>query len=891
MRTDEIRRRFLAHFSERDHAVVPSASLISPDPTLLLVNAGMVPFKPYFLGEQPPPWPRATSVQKCVRTLDIEEVGRTRRHASFFQMCGNFSFGDYFKEGAITHAWDLLTRSQSDGGYGLAEDRLWITVYLDDDEAADIWNRKVGVPTERIQRLGMAHNFWSMGVPGPCGPCSEINYDRGPAYGRDGGPAVDGERFVEIWNLVFMQNVRGPGTGKGDFEIVGELPRRNIDTGLGLERLSTLLQDAGNLYEIDQVRPILDRAGEITGHAYGAGEEADVRLRVIADHVRSALMIIGDGVNPSNEGRGYVLRRILRRTVRALRLLGLGEPGLPQLLPVARDAMGGSYPELVHDFERISHVAYHEERTFLETLKSGTAIFDTAVRETKAAGGRLLPGDRAFALHDTYGFPIDLTLEMAAEEGLTVDEDGFRALMAEQRQRAKADAAAKKSGSADLSVYRDVLDRVGPSVFTGFTELDTESVVRGLIRDGKPVPGAGEGDVVEVVVERTPFYAESGGQSADQGSFAFDGGRGEVLDVQPVAGGLAVHTVRVAEGELRLDLPVLGQVDPDWRRGAEQSHSATHVIHEALRRVLGPNAVQAGSYNTPGRMRLDFSWSSALSAEQLGQIEDITARLLRHDYGVRVLHMSLPEAREYGAMALFGEKYGEEVRVVEIGDGWSRELCGGTHVEHASQIGSVSITGEASIGSGVRRIEALVGLAAMEKAARDKVILAALAETLNVTPDAIPERVAALAARVRELERTLAAQRAEAVLAGAGALADAAIDIDGTSFVAAKAPDGTAADDLRTLALDVRSRLGDGRPAVVVLGAASSGRVALVAATTDGARAAGLKAGALIKELSPLVGGGGGGRDDVAQGGGPNPDGLPAALDRAAAAVRELLTA
>jgi len=891
VRTDEIRRRFLSHFEERGHVVVPSASLISPDPTLLLVNAGMVPFKPYFLGEQPAPWPRATSVQKCVRTLDIDEVGKTRRHASFFQMNGNFSFGDYFKEGAITLAWELLTRSVVDGGYGLAEDRLWITIFEDDDEAADIWHRKIGVPKDRIQRLGMEHNFWSMGVPGPCGPCSEINYDRGPAYGRDGGPAIDGERFVELWNLVFMQSVRGPGTGKGAFPILGELPQRNIDTGMGLERMSTIMQDVENLYEIDQVRPILDRAAEITGHRYGANDQADVRLRVIADHVRSALMIIGDGVTPSNEGRGYVLRRLLRRSVRALRLLGLGEPGLPELLPVARDAMGPSYPEVVSDFERISMYAYGEERVFLETLKSGTAIFDTAVRETKAAGGRLIGGDRAFALHDTYGFPIDLTLEMAAEEGLQVDEDGFRTLMAEQRQRAKADAAAKKTGAADITVYRDVLDRVGPSVFTGFVELNTESVVRGLIKEGKPALAAGEGDLVEVIVERTPFYAEAGGQSADQGAFLFDGGRGDVIDVQPVAGGLAVHTVRVAEGELRLDLPVLGSVDPEWRRGAEQSHSATHVIHEALRRVLGPTAVQAGSYNTPGRMRLDFSWASGLSIEQMSQIEDITARLLRHDYGVRVLYMSLAEAREFGAMALFGEKYGDEVRVVEIGDGWSKELCGGTHVEHASQIGSVSITGEASIGSGVRRIEALVGLSAMERAARDRVILAALAEILNVNPDAIPDRVAALAAKVRELERTLAAQRAQAVLAGAGPLADAAIDIVGAALVAAKVPDGTTADDLRALALDVRSRLGETRPAVVVLGTAGDGRVSLVAATNEAARKAGAKAGQLIKALTPLVGGGGGGKDDVAQGGGTQPDGLPVALERAAGALREQLTA
>src|SRR5690242_10807178 len=493
MRTSEIRKRFLDFFHQRGHAVVPSASLIADDPNLLLVPAGMVPFKPYFLGQQTPPYPRAASVQKCVRTLDIDEVGKTARHASFFQMCVNFSFGDYFKEGAIGLAWELLTTAQSQGGLGFPADRLWVTVFHDDDEAADIWARKVGVPEHRIQRRGMADNFWSMGVPGPCGPCSEIYFDRGPSVGRDGGPVADEERYLEIWNLVFMQFERGEGKGKDDFPILGELPAKNIDTGMGLERVAYLLQGVNNLYEIDEVYPILSAGAELAGVRYGDGYADDVRLRVIADHVRTGLMLIGDGITPSNEGRGYVLRRILRRVVRAVRLLGVEEAAFPVLFPVARDAMKASYPELARDWERISSYAFAEEEAFLQTLRQGTSILDLAVRETQEAGGRVLAGSRAFQLHDTYGFPIDPTLEMAAEQGLSVDEEGFRRLMAEQRARAKADAQSRKTGHTDLSVYRSILDGHGPSTFTGYTEVDRESRITGLVVDDAAAGGAPEG--------------------------------------------------------------------------------------------------------------------------------------------------------------------------------------------------------------------------------------------------------------------------------------------------------------------------------------------------------------------------------------------------------------
>jgi alanyl-tRNA synthetase len=887
VRTDDIRQRFLDHFARNGHTVVPSASLIANDPTLLLVPAGMVPMVPYFLAEQTPPATRLTSVQKCVRTVDIDEVGKTTRHGSFFQMNGNFSFGDYFKAEAAAFAWELITTSQADGGYGFAERDLWVTVFEDDDEAADIWVNEIGLDPARVQRLGMGPNFWSMGVPGPCGPCSEIFVDTGAAHGREGGPAADEDRYVEIWNLVFMQFERGPGSGKDGFEILGDLPQKNIDTGMGLERVAYLLQDVENIYEIDQQRPILARAAEITGTRYGADPQADVRLRVIADHVRTALMVIGDGVTPSNEGRGYVLRRLIRRAVRALRLLGLGEAGLPALLPVARDCMGGSYPELVTDFARISATAYAEEEAFAATLRAGTTILDTQVAETKRSGGTQLAGDKAFALHDTYGFPIDLTLEMAAEHGLSVDEDGFRALMAEQRGRAQADSRAKKSGHADVSVWRAILDASGPSAFTGYAELRTEGSVVGLVADGAPVAEAVAGDEVQLVLDRTPFYAESGGQSPDAGQIvSADGTTLEVLDVQRAIKGVIVHTVRVTEGQLHVGQSVVGQVDPDWRTGARQAHSATHVIHAALREVLGPAALQSGSYNTPGRLRLDFGWTGQLSPQALQDVEDVAARALRADLPVTAQLMTLPEAREWGALALFGEKYDDTVRVVEIGGPWSRELCGGTHVEHASQIGAVLVTGESSVGSGVRRIEALVGLEAMRRSARDKALLAALADVVSAPVEETLERVTALAQRVRQLEREVAQARSAGVLASAQSLADAARDVGGTAVVAAQAPDGVGGDDLRALALDVRARLGDAAATLVVLGAASDGRALLVAATNDPARQVGLRAGAVIKALAPTVGGGGGGRDDVAQGGGSDASGLPAALAAVAGLLR-----
>ncbi|PSL02059.1 alanyl-tRNA synthetase [Haloactinopolyspora alba] len=890
METAEIRRRFLDHFEANGHTVVPSAPLISPDPSLLFTVAGMVPFIPYLTGQQPAPWPRATSVQKCIRTQDIEEVGKTTRHGTFFQMNGNFSFGDYFKEGAIAHAWELVTGSQDDGGYGFDPGAIWVTVYQEDDEAADLWRKIAGLPDERIQRRGRKDNYWHTGQAGPGGPCSEIYVDRGPQYGPDGGPVVDEDRFLEIWNLVFMEYELTDVKSKEDFTIVGELPSKNIDTGMGMERVSYLLQDVDNMYEIDQVYPVIAHASELSDKRYGADHGDDVRMRVVADHVRSSLMLIGDGVTPSNEGRGYVLRRLLRRSVRAMRLLGVQDRVLPELLPVSRGCMQAAYPELESDFDRISSVAYAEEDAFRKTLQTGTQIFDLAVGETRATQRSVLPGETAFKLHDTYGFPIDLTLEMASEQGLTVDEGEFRRLMEEQRERAKADARAKKAGSSATAAYRE-LRETGPTPFTGYTELETESRVRGLIRDGESVPGAGEGEIVEVVLDRTPFYAESGGQDSDAGRIRGDGFELEVLDVQRPMKGLIVHRVRVRDGEVASGRTVHAAVDQEWRIGACQAHSGTHVVHAALREVLGPQALQSGSYNKPGYLRLDFSWGQALGAATRSEVEEVANLAIRRDYPVSAAYMPLEKAREIGALALFGETYDEEVRVVEMNGEWSRELCGGTHVQHSSQVGLVTLTGESSVGAGSRRVEAFVGIEGFRHLATERALVTQLADLLKVQPEQLPDRVERLVTQVRDAERELAKTRAAALGSRAGELAGSARDVAGIGFVGFAAPVGSAADDLRTLALDVRGRFGADRPAVVaVAGTSDAGRPSVVVAVNEAGRDRGLKAGDLVKVAAQTLGGGGGGKDDVAQGGGSDPEAVDAALAKVEQAVGETAT-
>ena len=871
MESAEIRSRWLRFFESDNrqgltHTVVPSASLIADDPNLLLVNAGMVPFKPFFLGEVTPPYERATSVQKCVRTLDIDEVGKTTRHASFFQMCGNFSFGDYFKEGAIALAWELLTRPIADGGYGFPEEKLWVTVYLDDDEAADIWHKQIGVPKERIQRRDMADNFWSMGVPGPCGPCSEIYYDRGPAYGAEGGPIADENRYLEIWNLVFMQNERGAGGGKDSYPILGELPAKSIDTGLGLERTAALLQGVENIYEIDTTIMILNRASELTGVKYGSSEKSDIALRVIADHARTSAMLIGDGVTPGNEGRGYVLRRMMRRTIRNMRLLGSMDPIMSELTISAIAAMGPQYPELVADKKRILSVSVSEEESFLQTLKSGTQIFDLASVALKKSKATVLPGDEVFKLHDTYGFPFDLTLEMAREEGLEVDEDGFRRLMKEQKDRAKADAKAKKSGHTDVSVYKTIADKSGKSEFVGYAHLSSESKLTGIVVDGVGVASASQGEDVEIVLNRTPFYAEGGGQLADGGRITLSNGAViEIDDVQSPVQGLSVHRGRVISGSIEVGSDALAEIDNERRHAISRAHTATHMVHKAFREILGETATQAGSENSPGRFRFDFPATGSVPASVLNDVEARVNTLLLDNLEVTAESMSQAKAKELGAMALFGEKYGDVVRVVSVGD-WARELCGGTHVARSGQLGLIKLLSESSIGAGVRRVEALVGVDAYRFLAREHVLLNSLTELIKgARTEELPERIADLLNKMKDIEKELATVRSAQALSQVGDLAKTAKIINGVSFVSSVMADGVSGDDLRKIALDLRSREDK---SVVALISSNEGKPVLVVATSEGARAVGVKAGALVKIGSTVLGGGGGGKDDFAQGGG-----------------------
>ncbi|MEV0133995.1 alanine--tRNA ligase [Dactylosporangium sp. NPDC050688] len=872
MKTAEIRRRYLAHFEANGHTVVPSAPLQAiDDPNLLFVPAGMVPFVPFFLNHRTPPYQRAVSVQKCVRTPDIDEVGKTSRHCTFFQMNGNFSFGDYFKQGAIDLAWALSTKTVEGGGFGLDPERIWPTVYLDDDEAFDMW-RQIGVPPERIVRRGKKDNWWHMGIPGPGGTCSELFYDRGPEYGRDGGPEVDEDRYLEFWNLVFMQYEVTDVKSKENFTVVGELPKKNIDTGMGLERVASILQGVDNLYEIDEVRPILARAAELTGKQYGAhsskvaGESNpdDVRLRVIADHVRTALMLIGDGVTPSNEGRGYVLRRIMRRAIRAIRLLGWQEPALPILLPVARDCMSPSYPELAEEFGRISSYAYQEEESFLSTLRAGTVILDTAITEAKKSGSSQLAGDKAFQLHDTYGFPIDLTLEIAQEQGLEVDQQGFRRLMADQQARAKADAAARKMGHADLSAYRSVLDAGGPITFTGYQELSRESRVRALIGGSGRLEVAGEGDFVELVLDTTPFYAEGGGQQADHGVIKVGGGQLEVVDVQQPLPGLIVHKVRVLRGEVRAGEAGFAEIDVTRRQAISRSHTATHLVHQTMRNFLGESATQAGSLNAPGRLRFDFNTPGAVSPSVLHDVEQQINEVLLLDLDVNWFITSQEEARRLGAMALFGEKYGDKVRVVEIGD-YARELCGGTHVARSSQLGLVKILSEASIGSGVRRVEALVGLDAFGFLAKEHVLVSRLAELFRVPGDQVADRAEQIVTTLRDAEKELEKLRAQMVLEGARALAEQATELRGIAYVGTEAPEGAAGNDVRALVQEIRGRIDPARPAVVAITARAGGKASLVVALNAAAKSRGLSAADLVKAA---LSGRGGGNADLAQGGG-----------------------
>lgn len=893
MRTSEIANRWIKYFEKNDHVIRPSVPLVSPDPSILFTIAGMVSFIPYIIGTEKAPWPRVASVQKCIRTNDIDNVGRTTRHGTFFQMNGNFSFGDYFKEGAIDFAWELLTGSQDDGHYGLDGDRMWVTIWEHDDESYNHLTKHIGMDPKHIVKLTREEIFWHTGQPGPAGPCAEFHYDRGPEYGPEAvGGTVDpgGDRYLEVWNLVFDQYLRGEGSGS-DFELLGELDEKAIDTGAGLERLAFVLQDKANMYEIDQIRPVITAAEEMSGRRYedGTNPEDDVRMRIIADHVRSSMMLINDGVIPGNDGRGYVLRRLMRRAIRSMRLLGVDEATLPTLMPISRDAMKATYPELVDNWDRIADVAYNEEEAFRRTLSSGTTILDTAVEKAKKAKGgpQLLSGEDAFRLHDTYGFPIDLTLEMAREQGVGVDEERFRELMNEQKSRARADAMAKKTGHVDSRIYHEIQNTLGGgSRFLGYTDSTANAKISGIISDGHGVASVSAPADVEIVLDQTPFYAEMGGQLADHGTIRTAGGAiVDVHDVQAPVKGLAVHRGRLLEGTVTLDEPCIASIDTERRLAIARAHTATHMVHKGLHEFLGEQATQAGSENSPSRMRFDFRHPSQVPADVMAGIEERVNSRLAEDLSITDKVMSLDEARAMGAMALFGEKYGDRVRVVNIGDGWSLELCAGTHVPTTGHIGRIAVLGESSIGSGVRRIDALVGDGAYGFQAKEHALVSQLSAMLGGKPDELPGRIESMMKRLKDAEKQVAQLGEAQLLARAPELVANAEKIGETVTVIKDLGNLPSADALRSLVLDIRTRLGEADPAVVAGIGVVGQRPQLVVATNQAARDAGVKAGALVKVGAKALKGGGGGRDDIAQGGGQDPN---ATADAVVAVVNEL---
>ena len=878
MDSNSIRDTFITFFTERDHRRVPSGSLVPNDPSLLLTNAGMVPFKPYFLGEQTPPHKRAVTAQRCMRAggkhNDIDAVGRTPRHLTFFEMMGNFSFGDYYKEKACPYAWDLVTE-----GFGLDPELLWVTVFHTDDEAFEIWREEVGVRPERIIRIPTSDNFWSMGVAGPCGPCSEIFVDIGEDYGpaAPDGPGGSEDRYMEIWNLVFMQN-----ECNAEIQPVGELPMKNIDTGMGLERVAMILQNKRTVFETDVLRGMVDAAEDLTGVKYGEDEKVDVSLRILADHGRSVSFMLADGVLPSNEERGYVLRLIMRRAIRNARLLGHTGSVLPALIRRNTELMGTAYPELLERKDLTLDVAQREEERFDASLRNGVALLESEVEKVRSAGGTSLPGDVAFKLHDTYGFPVEMTIEIAREAELDVDHPEFARLMDEQRQRARAARKGDDDG-VGLDAAMRVFEEKGPVEFIGYEHLTCDSTVVALLVDGAPVPVLAEGQRGDVVLDRTVFYAEGGGQVGDRGALNSVAVRADVLDTQRLVPGLIGHRVSVAAGELAVGDTVTASVDAGARRSAERAHTATHILHWILRDRLGEHATQAGSLVEPGRLRFDFNHFEGLGESRL---EDISAELQERvlgDDSVRAYETSFDFAKSIGAMAMFGEKYGDFVRVVEVGE-YSKELCGGTHVPHTSNIGVAVVTHEGSVASNVRRIEALVGAEGIAHLEQRASVLQEAAERLKSTPDEFVEKLDRLLQQHKEMERKLAAIERKEADAEAGDLAAAAEQVNGARLVVVRRDEGV--EVLRSLAGQLKGRLGSG---VVVLGTAGEGRANLVGAVTKDLVERGLSARDLLAAGASLLGGGGGGKPDLAISGGPSADRLDDALAAVAEAARTAL--
>lgn len=867
MKASEIRSKWLEFFAGKGHKIEPSASLVPHnDPSLLWINAGMAPLKPYFDGRVKPENPRLTNSQKCIRTNDIENVGKTRRHHTFFEMLGNFSIGDYFKEEAITWAWEFLTDKK---WIGFDPERLSVTVYPEDEEAFKLWNEKVGLPAERIVKL--EDNFWDIGE-GPCGPCTEIFYDRGEAYGDLSDPECypggENERFLEVWNLVFSQfnhNKDGSYT---------PLPNKNIDTGAGLERFASILQDVNSNFDTDLFQPIIMKTAQMAGVTYGSVEDSDVALKVIADHIRTVTFAVADGVLPSNEGRGYVIRRLLRRAVRYGKLIGLDKPFMFGLVETVGDIMGTYYTDVVTKREFIEKVIRAEEERFHETLSDGLAILADISGEAKAAGRALISGADAFKLYDTYGFPLDLTEDFAAEQGLGVDREGFEAAMEEQRERARA--ARHESGS--MKVQGGVLaDFTTKTEFVGYNELEVTTSIVAIVANDAFVDALGAGQSGQVILASTPFYAESGGQVSDQGTLRSGSGSAAVEGLFKAPHGQHVHQVTVESGELRVGSEVAASVNREQRSHTVKNHTATHLLHKALKETLGEHVNQAGSLVEPQRLRFDFSHLGSISPEELAEIERRVNEQIWNALPVTTSLKPIDEAKAMGAMALFGEKYGDIVRVVQIGS-YSLELCGGCHVNNSAEIGLFKIVSESGIGSGVRRIEAVAGRGAYLFMDSQLDLLKQAAGLLKSNVNDVPKRVEGLFQQLKELGRENESLQSKLSVIEAGELTSQVVSVGQTQLLAARVQAGSM-DALRTLADELKAKLPD---AVLVLGAPSEDKVNFVVVVPKEEVARGLHAGKLVKEVAAVCGGGGGGRPDMAQAGGKDAGKLDEALKKAA---------
>ncbi len=874
--TREIRDMFRDFFASKDHVPLPSASLVPrDDPTLLLTGAGMVPFKPYYIGTAKPEHLRATTCQKCIRTLDIENVGMTSRHLTFFEMLGNFSFGDYFKRDAIAWAWEFVTTH-----LGLPEDKLWITIYLDDDEAFDLWHRVIGVPSERIVRMGKPDNFWEIGV-GPCGPCSEIHIDRGEAFGcgqPDCRLGCDCDRFLEIWNLVFVQFHCNEA---GEYH---PLEEKGIDTGMGLERVAAAMQGAPTVFDTDSFKPLTKTILDAVGADGQVDDKQNMSMRIVADHARAVTFLISDGVLPANEGRGYVLRRLLRRAIRHAKLLGIDRPFMVEMADAVLSVFSDTYPELIVRRDHIHKVISSEEERFLERLDQGTAMLQNVVGDLGKQGVQVIPGAKAFKLYDTYGFPLELTREIAGESGMTVDEEGFAQAMEEQRERARASRHALGYMGGLSTAKAEVLSGLDVK-FIGYEALTGESKVIALFFEGEPVGHISSGQNGEIVLDVTPFYAESGGQVGDFGIIDGEGFRARVNSTARISDSVIVHDVTVLEGNIRVGDAARSIVDEDRRRATARNHTATHLLHAALREVLGDHVQQAGSYVSGDRLRFDFSHHSPVSAKELRKIENMVAEWVLGDLKVKAETMPLSEAKKIGAIALFGEKYGDHVRVVRI-DNASSEFCGGTHVDSTGQIGLVKIMSESAVAAGIRRIEAVTGYSVLAHMRSNEEILDNIADAMKSAYEEIPDRVLRLQREVKELEKQIEGLTLKAASSQAEDLIDQAVEVNGAKVVVG-AVDGFNEHAIRELADRIRGKLGSG---VVVLGSRFDEKVLFVAMVTKDLIGRGVRAGDIVKVAARITGGGGGGRPDMAQAGGKDVSKLDEALAKTKSFIETRLT-